>query len=188
MTSMIPAIFMSLSIFISSAAWADKHSAVTAKMSAAQLIAAADGGNAEAQYAAAALILRGGMPANGSAALRDPARVEALAVTYLKAAAARGSAPAQHLLGTLHMSGRGVAQDSSLAKKLFLSSAEAGNSDGQNALGQLLRKGAAGTRDDKAAVAWFEKASAAGNMLALTNLGYMHSNGYGVFKGPDESA
>jgi TPR repeat protein len=149
-------------------------------MSAVQLMVAADGGNVDAQYAAAALILIGGMPASTNWVLRDTTQADALAVKYLTNASAQGNAPAQQLLGTLFLSGRGVAADPAKAKGLFQSAAKSGNTDAQNALGQMLRKGLGGARDDKAAAVWFEKASANGNMLALTNLAYMHSNGYGV--------
>jgi TPR repeat protein len=150
------------------------------RMSPVQLLASADAGNADSQYAAAALILLGGMPPTANMALSDPAKASGLAVKYLADAAAKGNAPAQYLLGTLYLEGRGVTADVPRAKALFVSAAEAGNTDAQNALGQMLRKGLAGPRDDKAAASWFEKAAAQGNMLALTNLGYMYSNGLGV--------
>ena len=176
-------LFASLGLFIAGGAWAqDKTAAPVGKMSAAQLVVAADAGKADAQYAAAALILMGGMPAEAHRLLRDKTEAEALAVKYLRAASAQGHAPAQHLLGTLFLSGRGVKADPAKAKDLFLSAVSSGNTDAQNALGQMLRKGLGGARDDKAAVAWFEKSAAAGNMLALTNLAYMYGAGSGVPK------
>ncbi|HEY4134317.1 MAG TPA: tetratricopeptide repeat protein [Alphaproteobacteria bacterium] len=185
------AIFTALGLLVametSAAQNAAKPAALSAtkandKLSPLQLIASADAGNAEAEYAAAALILLGGMPSTAHPALLDPAKADALAVKYLVDASTKGNAPAQYLLGTLYLSGRGVTMDALRAKSLFTTAADAGNTDAQNALGQMLRKGLAGARDDKGAAAWFEKASSQGNMLALTNLGYMYSNGLGVPK------
>lgn len=183
MTSIRLMFLAGLGLLIADVAWAqDKAPMPAGKMSAAQLLVAADAGRTDAQYAAAALILMGGMPATANRALRDRGEADALAIEYLRAASAQGHAPAQHLLGTLYLTGRGVGADPAKAKDLFLSAVSSGNTDAQNALGQMLRKGLGGTRDDKAAVAWFEKAAAGGNMLALTNLAYMHGAGLGVPK------
>ncbi|MDB5533103.1 MAG: Sel1 domain protein repeat-containing protein, partial [Hyphomicrobiales bacterium] len=156
------------------------------KMSTSQLLASAEAGNVEAQYAAAVLLLFNGLP-SVSELSQNPAKAEALAVRYLDAASLKNNAPAQYLLGTLYLSGRGVPADVARAQALFLASADGGNTDAQNALGQILRKGQAGKRDDKAAVSWFTKAAEQGNMLALTNLGYMYSHGLGVAKNEEKA-
>jgi TPR repeat protein len=147
-----------------------------------ELVAKAEAGDSDAQYATAYLVLAREMTNDRIPSLSDGEKARATAVRYLQEAARTGRPDAEHLLGSVYLSGIVVPQDAARAKELFLQSAEAGNADGENALGQMLFKGQAGAQDDVAAVKWFEKAVAQGHKAAMANLGYMYAQGRGVAK------
>lgn len=148
-------------------------------VSPTELLQKAEAGDANSEFAAAYLILTGKLSAPLIAA-KDPQSADKMAVSFLTRAVAAGNAPAEQLLGTLYLSGRGVTKDPERARGLFQMAADAGNLDAQNALGQMLRKGEGGPQDYAAALSLFEQAAAKGHMPAVTNLGYMYANGIGV--------
>jgi TPR repeat protein len=153
-----------------------------------ELVAKAEAGDADAQYATAYLVLVRELTDKDVSAVSDEKRAQATAVRYLQQAAGKGRADAEHLLGTAYLSGVGVAKDEKRAKELFRLSAEAGDSDGQNALGQMLTKGQGGEQNDAAAAKWFEKAAAQGHKPAMVNLGFMYVQGRGVAKNEKKAA
>lgn len=153
-----------------------------------ELVAKAEAGDVDAQYATAYLVLVRALTDKDIPAVKDEEHARTTAVRYLQQAAAKGMADAEHLLGTAYLSGIGVAKNETHAKELFRLAAAAGNSDGENALGQMLSKGQGGAQDDAAAAKWFEKAVAQGHKPAMVNLGFMYVQGRGVAKDEKKAA
>ncbi len=94
--------------------------------------------------------------------------------------AEQGDADAQHNLGVMYNTGRGVPQDYAKAVKWFRKAAEQGDGGGQYNLGNMYSDGNGVPQDYAAAVKWFRKAAEQGYTLAQTNLGFMYHLGRGV--------
>ncbi|MCZ6628060.1 MAG: tetratricopeptide repeat protein, partial [SAR324 cluster bacterium] len=102
------------------------------------------------------------------------------AAKWLRMAAERGNADAQHILGVIYQSGQGVPQDNLEAAKWYLKAAERGQVIAQFNLGVMYDQGLGVRRDYSKAAKWFRKAAGQGNADAQFNLGLMNKLGRGV--------
>jgi TPR repeat protein len=91
----------------------------------------------------------------------------AAAFAAWRAAADRGHARAQHNLGLMYQTGRGVPQDDGAAAQWFQRAAELGNVEAQNNLGNFYATGRGVPQDDVLALMWLSLASARGHNLAF---------------------
>ena len=123
----------------------------------------AENGNAIAQFQLGATKISDGDIATG--------------VELLKAAEAQNLAVAQYELANLHISGKGVAKDSSLATPLFKAAAEAGNVGAMHNYATLI----ADTPGREAEAAnWYRRAAEFGLVEAQFNIATMYESGIGV--------
>ena len=99
---------------------------------------------------------------------------------WYRIAAEQGHADAQFELGVIYDSGKGVAEDHSLAVLWYRKAAEQGHAGAQNNLGVSYQSGEGVAKDARQAVLWFRKAAEQGNALAQANLGTMYKSGEGV--------
>lgn len=118
------------------------------------ILAAAEAGDAEAQFRL------------GRAILQDSSRgkegaIEA--VSWLKRAANTGHARAMVQLGKLYRNGVGIVQNYELAAKWTRAAAEAGEPEGMVELGRLYRGGIGIEANAEQAYIWFNRAAAALN-------------------------
>ncbi|VVB47549.1 putative Sel1 repeat protein [Beijerinckiaceae bacterium RH AL1] len=135
----------------------------------AGLVAAADAGDAAAQYTLACAY------AEGRLAPRDFGQ----AARYYAKAADQGIVPAQYRLGALYEKGLGVAQDKARAKSLYRQAADAGNPRAMHNLAVLLADGD-GKPDYEGAATWFRKAAQYGIHDSQFNLAILLVRGLGV--------
>ena len=119
---------------------------------AASLRAAAEQGDAEAQYKL------GVAYANGEGVAQNDEE----AVQWTRMAAEQGFAQAQHNLGAAYRYGLGVAQDYEEAVQWFLAAAEQGNASAQNNVGVMYADGRGVRQDYEEAYAWIGAAAAQG--------------------------
>jgi TPR repeat protein len=140
-----------------------------AKMSADELQAVAEHGDARAQYELATGLLSG----------HEPGRDANVAVRWLEKAAKQGFALAQLRLGILYGRGVGVSRDYALAHRWFQAAAENGNALAMHNLAVLLSEGHGRKPDHTSAAVWFRKAAELGIRDSQYNLGidYMRSLG-----------
>ncbi len=90
------------------------------------------------------------------------------------AAAEKGDAEAEFMLGRAYDSGKGVAADAKKALEYYRRAAEQGNAKAQNNLASLYALGAGGVAQDKVeAKKWLRKAASQGAALPEDNLGIM---------------
>jgi hypothetical protein len=99
---------------------------------------------------------------------------------WFRAAASRGSASAQTMLGEMYRTGTGVERDDFLARRWFRKAGEQGNVKAQMLLGNMYRYGNGASRDNAKALLWFSRASDQGNADAQYELGMMYQEGAGV--------
>ena len=147
--------------------------------SAAELKAAADRGDAKAQFDL------GGRCIDGDGVLRDPAEAAKWfrkAAEGFRKAADEGSAVAQFSLGVCYREGQGVPKDDAEAVKWFRKAADQGYADAQVRIGVCYDMGAGVLKDDTEAVKWYRKAADQGSAKAQFNLGLSYDNGTGVPK------
>jgi len=121
-----------------------------------QLVHDADGGNREAQYTLAHLLLkgRGGMAADTMSA-----------ISWFEKAAANGHLDAAFDLAILYLEGDWVEKDDGQALVWISSAAERGHPEAQYYLGMAYRKS-----DPKSAVSWLKKAKDGGHTKAGKDL------------------
>jgi hypothetical protein len=173
-----------------------------------ELRAAAEKGDAAAQYDLALYLLHGRQPDKepGPAArwlwtwmnrgdiqagtvwqaygrLRDPAG----AVPWLRRAADQRHLPAYVELGALHLSGAGVARDDGAALGWFRRAAEAGSVEGAYLVGRMLVEGRGTNRNVSEAAKWYARAAANGHADAAYWLAEMHAAGVDVPKDEAEA-
>ena len=98
-------------------------------------------------------------------------------VELLKSAEAQNLAIAQYELANLHISGKGVAKDTSLATPLFKAAAEAGNVGAMHNYATLIADTAG--REAEAAN-WYRRAAEYGLVEAQFNIATMYESGTGV--------
>jgi hypothetical protein len=99
--------------------------------------------------------------------------------SYLKAAK-MNHLVSLHNLGVMHMSGRGVPKDRSVAREFFGRAADAGFVASLHEIGNLYLNGWGAPRDYQKARFYFEKAIDGGGVLSYANLGNMYLRGQGV--------
>jgi TPR repeat protein len=87
---------------------------------------------------------------------------------------------AQHNLGLMYHTGKGVQQDFNQALAWNRKAAEQGLTEAQLNLGVMYEKGQGVQQDSKQAVAWYRKAAEQGDAKAQFNLGSMYREGEGV--------
>jgi len=141
-------------------------------LSLAQVRAAAEKGDVQAQYNL------GEMYQNGEGmALNDDAQ----AVFWYRKAAGQGDATARYYLGMMYYQGKGVAQDYTQAIFWWRKEAEQGDGAAQYALGNMYRDGKGVAQDYAQAVFWYRKAAGQGEFAEAQNeLGKMYRDGKGV--------
>ena len=134
------------------------------------LLAAANGGDADAAYEVATRHAEGrGVPRN----LQE-------AAAWYERAAKGGLALAQFRLGSLYEKGNGVPKDLNEARRLYLAAAEKGNANAMHNIGVLYSEGIDGKPDFKTAVQWFRKAGNHGISDSQYNLAILYARGIGV--------
>jgi TPR repeat protein len=112
------------------------------------------------------------MYANGLDVPQDYAE----AAKWLRRAADRGDAQAQHELGLMYIKGKGVPRDDAEAMQWFHKAADQGDPNAQYLLGLLYD-----LRENYAeAVKWFRKAAEQGAPKSQHQLGLMYDSGHGV--------
>ena len=77
----------------------------------------------------------------------------------LLAAAERGAARAQFILGNMHHNGEGMAQDYAEAARLYRLAAEQGYAKAQSNLGWMYKNGHGVEQDDAEAARWYRLAA-----------------------------
>ena len=98
----------------------------------------------------------------------------------LAAAANKGDAEAQYMVGLLYATGQGVSQDYKQAVAWYRKAADQGYASAQFNLGQRYYEGQGVTQDYSQAASWYRKAADQGNAGAQYNLAVMYDNGTGV--------
>ena len=149
------------------------------------LRAAAEGGDADAQYELAGLYSRPDGPV-----APDPAET----VRWLRRAAAQGHAPAQTSLGMYYLAGEGVDPDPRAAARWWRLAAERGNAVAQYNLGVLYQGVPAPFRTDAdppvdhaEAVRWLSLAAAQDQVQAIMTLAIKYRDGDGIPQTPGEA-
>lgn len=99
-----------------------------------------------------------------------------------------GDAEAQHGLGLMYQTGRGVESDLAQAAAWFRRAAEQGFARAQTALGDVYARGDGVVGDMGEALAWWRKAAEQGSVRAQYSLGEAYFEGQGVAVDLDESA
>lgn len=117
-----------------------------------------------------------------STALADPAITEKEAKYFedCKRLAETGVSAAQHLLGMLYFSGKGVEKNPAEGVKWYRRAAEQGLAKAQFNLGVCYATGDGVARDDAEAVKWYLQAAEQGDIHAQVNLGSCYEIGFGV--------
>ena len=130
--------------------------------------AAAEQGNARAQYELAQLYSNGeGVPKDNAMALR-----------WVRAAAERGYPRAQYELGRMYSSGDGVSKDDAKAEEWL----HAAGVEAQFLLGVDYAVGSGVPEDDEEAVRWYRVAAEGDYAPAQFRLGFMYAYGEGCSK------
>jgi len=135
-----------------------------------ELVAMAEGGSAEAEYALAQRYHE------GLGVLQNYAR----AAELFSKAAAKGHAGAQNQLGKYHHSGLGVPQSQQEAIRLLGAAARTGDPEFLFDLAKAIENGANGSSDPAGAAAYYAQAAGAGHLEAAVSLGVLYQNGLGV--------
>ncbi|MYN06834.1 TonB family protein [Pseudoduganella aquatica] len=143
----------------------------------AEALAAAEGGDPQAQYKVAELIRTG----------KGVKHDDAQAMAWLKRAAETGYAEAQFMLGSYYLAGKGSEADVALAHPLLMKAAEQGHAMAMMAVGGQYMTGKGVERDPAQGYAWVRKAADAGLPIAYTGLASMYFGGVGVARDPDEA-
>jgi TPR repeat protein len=129
--------------------------------------AAAEGGDAIAQFWLGCCCLQGNKP--------DFAEAE----KWIRKAADKGIANAQNALGGLYDDGLGVPQDKSLAVQWYQKAADQGLIASEFALAGAYYKGSGVPKDLPLSLRWLEKAAGQGDAEAQYNAGSMYEKGRG---------
>jgi TPR repeat protein len=144
----------------------------------AELLAAAENGNPEAQYEVGRRLLRGeGVSADATAGAQ-----------WVLKAADQGLVAAQLEADRLCREGIGVIPDDAEAFGWLSKAAEQGDAEAQYQLGLRYRVGQGVERDFVAASQWARKAADQGHMKAEYFLGVCYANGQGVPQNDREAA
>lgn len=136
------------------------------------LTAAAEQGNADAQFQLASSFDHG----------REVQQDRAIAFVWYRKAAEQGHADAKNSLGSLYQAGEGVEQDYAEALRWYKSAADNGLPQGIHNLAYLYDLGLGIPEDDVRAVQLYRQAAAGGHVEAMYNIGLMYAFGTGVPK------
>jgi TPR repeat protein len=98
------------------------------------------------------------------------------AFAMFKNAADKGHAPAQYMVGSMYLHGKGVSSDDGQAVNWYLKAAEQGHSDAQISLAMLYYNGSGVPVDYEWAVYWTVRAAEGGNVNAQGELVWMYRN------------
>ncbi|MBS0385830.1 MAG: SEL1-like repeat protein [Proteobacteria bacterium] len=137
------------------------------------LEAAAQSGDAVAQYQLALQRLSGGRTADG--------------LQLLRAAASHSLAMAQYRLAKVYERGEGVPIDLATARQWTERAANGGNRRAMHDLGVYYARGDGAPLDEAAAFRWFKQAAELGVGDSHSNLGVLYQQGRGVQANPVES-
>ncbi len=102
------------------------------------------------------------------------------AVKLWLAAAEKGDAESQAVVGILYDEGLGLQQDAEKAVKWYRKAAEQDNASAQYNLALCLHLGTGTEKNESEAVVWFQRAAEQGDREAQYYLGLCHDFGYGV--------
>lgn len=105
----------------------------------------------------------------------------------LERMAGEGEALAAHLLGVLHLSGRGIPQDAARAVDWFTKAAGLGRADSAHNLGVIHERSRGSQKDLAEARRWYRIAAGKGHAGAQANLGNMLAEGIGGEANLDEA-
>lgn len=139
--------------------------------SKAQLRAAAEGGNSEAQYTLGEYYAKG---------LYDTKTDMHTAVEWYGEAARSGHGSARYALGQACEKGIGMEKNPQTAIEWYKSAAEVGNASANCRLGELIAAGEGLPQDDVEAAAYFTRAAKTGHVGACYHLGTCYEGGRGV--------
>jgi hypothetical protein len=108
-----------------------------------------------------------------AAGAMQPARVA------LERLAGEGDGLAAHFLGRLHLDGKGVRQDETVAVQWFRKSAVLGRADSAHNLGVIYERSRGTLRDPQEARRWYAIAAEQGYARSQSNLGFLLLEGIG---------
>ena len=138
-----------------------------------ELLGAAEGGDADAQYDLATAYARGDVGDDEG---------KELALSWLLRAAHQGHTGAMAELGGIYLGTDGMQ-----ALRWFRAAAEQGNGQAQTNLGHMYAEGLGVPQDHAEAARWTQLAAAQGIAQAQYNLGLMYAAGWGVSEDTDEA-
>lgn len=144
-----------------------------AVLTTGQIIAAAEWGDADAQFKLASKYQhgQGGIPQS-----------LAKAVAWYCKAAEQGHAGAQYNLGLLYRNGKGVEQSFEQAAKWLRRAAEQGYAGAQYELGVLYQKGRGVEQSEQQMLYWYRQAAEQGHVNAKKQLAALRKKGQGLKK------
>ena len=142
-----------------------------------RLLAAAQAGDAEAQYRCGAMFY------GGEETDADPAQ----ALYWLEQAAQQGHADAQCNCGTFYYNGIGTEADPTQALCWYEKAAQQGSCAAQFNCGLLYSEGKGTLPDPARALYWYEKAAEQGHVDAQCDCGTMYFNGQGTARDLDKA-
>ena len=102
------------------------------------------------------------------------------ALYWYKKAAEQGHAKAQHNIGGMYYTGRGVFQNYKQAFYYYKKAAEQENAKAQNSIGMMYAEGQGVPQNYKQALYWYKKSAEQGYAYAQFNVGGMYAEGQGV--------
>lgn len=143
----------------------------------AELLAAANGGDREAQHSWAIRLWFG----------RGMERDRPGAMVWWRRAASQGQSSSQYWLGAAYELGIGVETDYVEAARWYRAASDQGLGVAQASLGDLYAKGLGVPHDDAQALSWFRKGAAQSDASSQYALGEMYWNGRGVDGDPVEA-
>jgi hypothetical protein len=134
------------------------------------VMAAANGGLAEAETRLGRMLLAG----------EGVAKDQAAAVAWFGRAADGGNIDAHNMLGRCYENGWGVARDFDVAGRHYAIAASAGDAWAQYNLGHLFLDGLGVPRDVDEAFAWYMRSAKQGHIRAMSLVGRCYEEGWGV--------
>jgi TPR repeat protein len=107
---------------------------------------------------------------------------------FFSAAAEKGFAKSQFMLGLMYDTGQGVPKNAVKAVHWYKKAAEQGRADAQWMLGTMYADGNGVAKNSMEAVKWYEKSAVQGDVNGQVKLGLMYATGDGVTKNYEEAA
>lgn len=134
------------------------------------VLAAANGGFAEAQLRLGRMLLAG----------EGIEKDETAALAWFARAADAGDNDAHNMLGRCYENGWGIARDADLAARHYAIAACAGDAWAQYNLGHLFLDGIGVPRDPNEAFLWYSRAAGQGHARAMNLVARCHEEGWGT--------